>query len=287
MLFPARHRLRLLIAVASLLFATDAHAISQTFVLNPGSSITRVCDTCGEAPAPPEALSGSFELTALPVKARFPVAAISDLRVQSESFAVSGSGFLQRIGDKRIAMVLDADINDDAVLLTSGRRQPGPLRDIKLVLSSRQRDGFSYVIVLYASPGSGSSPDSDFDGIPDDSDNCPSTSNRDQLDGDADRVGDACDRCQSTTAGDVVSVRGCSITQLCPCNARRSGEMWESQGQYLRCIAEAARAFRDAGRITRADAMRILRDQGRTGCGRTIVAQLWPPAELDPLRANH
>jgi len=37
--------------------------------------------------------------------------------------------------------------------------------------------------------------DTDQDGIPDDSDNCPLVANQDQLDADADGVGDACDNC--------------------------------------------------------------------------------------------
>ena len=38
-------------------------------------------------------------------------------------------------------------------------------------------------------------PDLDGDGVPDESDNCPSVPNADQLDADGDGVGDACDNC--------------------------------------------------------------------------------------------
>jgi hypothetical protein len=217
-------------------------------------------------------LSGTFELTALPVKVRFMVAAISNLKLESESYSVTGSGFLQRIGEHRLAMVLDATIGDDNVLLTSGRRQSGVLRDIQLVLTSRPLNGYSYVIVLYASPAGDSSPDSDVDGIGDESDNCIAAANRDQSDSDGDRSGDACDRCPATPGGEMTNGQGCSIAQICPCDAHRSGRPWESQGQYLRCVARAARLFRDEGRISRSDAMRIVRERADSNCGRTILA---------------
>lgn len=41
-------------------------------------------------------------------------------------------------------------------------------------------------------------PDTDGDGVPDASDNCPNTPNPDQEDGDSDTVGDACDNCPNT-----------------------------------------------------------------------------------------
>jgi subtilisin family serine protease len=42
------------------------------------------------------------------------------------------------------------------------------------------------------------SPDSDGDGVPDSSDNCPGTANASQADGDGDGVGDVCDNCVGT-----------------------------------------------------------------------------------------
>ncbi|HYD49346.1 MAG TPA: thrombospondin type 3 repeat-containing protein, partial [Terriglobales bacterium] len=241
--------------------AVPAYAVSQTFVLNPGSSITLVCPSCRQPPAPAEALSGTFELTALPVNVRFTVAAVSDLRLESESYTVRGSGFLQRIGEGRLAMVLDATVNSEEALFASGRRQPGKLDDIKLVLSSRSDSGDNFVIVLYASPLLASAPDSDLDGIADESDNCVNTANADQLDGDGDRIGDACDRCEATAGGELANGLGCSVTQMCPCDARRSGRPWETQGQYLRCVGEAARSLRDKGLLSRSDAMSLLRRQ--------------------------
>jgi hypothetical protein len=47
--------------------------------------------------------------------------------------------------------------------------------------------------------------DTDGDGVPDGSDNCPSTANADQLDGDSDLVGDVCDNCTAVANARVAS----------------------------------------------------------------------------------
>jgi hypothetical protein len=73
-------------------------------------------------------------------------------------------------------------------------------------------------------------PDTDGDGIPDDTDNCRLQPNPDQTDTDGDGAGDACDTdddndgvpdsndaCAGTLANEVVNENGCSIDQLCPC----------------------------------------------------------------------
>lgn len=52
--------------------------------------------------------------------------------------------------------------------------------------------------------------DSDFDGVIDYDDNCPSTHNPLQEDGDGDGLGDACDNCPNTATGDPVDGLGCS-----------------------------------------------------------------------------
>lgn len=252
--------------------ALPAFAVSQTYVLNPGSSIVKACDGCVRPPQAPEALSGTFQLTVLPVDKRFTVAAISDLKLESESHVLTGYGFLQRIGLRRQAIVLNATIDNQEILLTSGRRQNSSSQEIQLVLSSRPGDAYRYILVLYASPAGNQWPDADQDGVGDDMDNCVEVSNGDQSDTDHDGVGDACDKCPSTPAEEVADRHGCSVAQQCPCDARRSGRLWENQGQYLRCVTAAARALRDAGRITPADAIRMLRESGQSGCGRTIVA---------------
>jgi len=52
--------------------------------------------------------------------------------------------------------------------------------------------------------------DDDGDGVTDEMDNCPDSSNADQQDTDGDEVGDACDDCPDTAAGDPVDADGCS-----------------------------------------------------------------------------
>ncbi|MCK6456693.1 MAG: thrombospondin type 3 repeat-containing protein [Phycisphaerae bacterium] len=57
--------------------------------------------------------------------------------------------------------------------------------------------------------------DSEGDGVPDESDNCPLIANPDQADADGDGVGDACDACPNTLAGLPV---GCTGRPLRDCN---------------------------------------------------------------------
>lgn len=55
--------------------------------------------------------------------------------------------------------------------------------------------------------------DADCDGIPDESDNCPAVSNRDQDDTDGDGAGDACDQCPLTVHGAVMDAdTGCPVS---------------------------------------------------------------------------
>lgn len=62
-------------------------------------------------------------------------------------------------------------------------------------------------------------PDSDLDGVPDDDDNCPFTSNPDQADADMDGVGDACDNCVSTPNADQADLDRDGIGDPCdPCD---------------------------------------------------------------------
>lgn len=248
---------------------------TQHFVINAGSSITSVCNTCGEPPAKPEPLTGSFDVTLLPISSVFNVAAVTGLTLASERFTVTGNGFLQRLGRDRQAMVLETRVNGDRVLFTSGRRQHAGSHDITIVLASRHSARWSgshtYVLVISASPENDDPPDADGDGIADGQDNCPTISNADQNDADADGVGDRCDQCSATAHG-LVNGQGCSIAQLCPCEAPASGKQWDSSRQYLHCVARATRVLRREGQLTRAQSLRILRRAAASGCGGTVVA---------------
>ncbi len=58
--------------------------------------------------------------------------------------------------------------------------------------------------------------DSDGDGIPDDTDNCPSTYNPDQADADGDGYGDACDVCPLDPDNDIDGDEVCGDIDNCP-----------------------------------------------------------------------
>jgi hypothetical protein len=256
----------------TLVWAHAAVAGSQHYVLNAGSKITAVCNGCVAPPSRPEQLSGSFDVTILPVESSGEVAAVTNVQLGSPSFVITGNGFLQRLGDDRQAMVIDAWVNDERALLSSGRRQPVDPGGITMVLSSGRATRQTYVLVLSASVAGPQLPDADGDGVPDGEDNCPLVANPAQADTDGDGVGDACDLCPDTPAGSLITPDGCSIEQLCPCGGPTPDSEWESPDQYLRCVAGATRILRRAGRLSRAQSLVILRRAAHSGCGRIIVA---------------
>jgi len=256
---------------ALLLGVHTASADTRHYVLNTGSSIAAVCSPCGSAPGTPEPLSGSFDVTVLPLSTIFDVAAVTNVSLASDNFTISGNGFLQRLGPDRQAMVLQARVNDATVLFTSGRRQHSDTPNITIILSSRSA-AQTYVLVISASPVDDRPQDLDNDGIPDGRDNCPTTANPDQKDSDGDGVGDACDKCPDTLAGVPVTRSGCSVEQLCPCDATRTGEQWQSPTAYLRCVARATRTLRREGQLSVSQRLAIIRQAAHSACGRTVVA---------------
>lgn len=249
-----------------------AFAGTRHYVLNAGSSITAVCRSCNEPPGAPQPLSGSFDVTLLPVASIFDVAAVTNVSLTAKSFSISGNGFLQRLGSDRQAMVIDARVNDTKVLFTSGRKQYAGAQDITIILSSHRASDHTYVVVVSASPLDDQPADADRDGVADGQDNCPTVGNADQADADGDAVGDACDACPDTPTGSLVTGKGCSIGQMCPCDASPDGTQWNSQNDYLRCVSRATRTLRRAGQLSRAESLHLLRRAGRSGCGRTILA---------------
>ena len=249
-------------------------ADSRHYVLGPGSSIAVVCRSCSTPPAVPEPLTGSFEVTLLPVPALFDAAAVTDLKLISASYQIGGRGFIQRIAADRQAMVLEANINDEKVMLASGRRQLATGREINIVLSPGAKSDKTYVVSLVAAPENDPRPDADGDGVDDADDNCPATFNPDQLDSDGDHLGDACDLCSETAAGSPVNRQGCSIEQTCPCAGPAAGGEWQTLALYLRCVAGATRVLRKQGQLSRQESLHTLRRSMRSGCGRMIVASL-------------
>jgi hypothetical protein len=261
----------LLSSCCLLLWSAAASAGTRHYVLNSGSSLTSLCNTCGEAPGAPEPLTGSFDVTVMPVSSGSVVAAVTAVNLSGARHTLGGHGFLQHIGSDRQAMVLEAQVNGERVLFTSGRRQHAADGAITIILSSPRTGTHTYVLVLSASPVNEQPTDTDSDGVPDAQDNCPTIANSNQTDSDGDGVGDACDQCPDTTGG-LVTPQGCSIAQLCPCEGPASGQQWENQTAYLRCVARATRTFRRNGQMSRAESLRVLRRASRAGCGRTVIA---------------
>jgi hypothetical protein len=262
----------LIVGGVLLQWSTAAFAGTVHYVLSAGSSITSVCNACTTPPPAPEPLSGSFDVTLLPVSSVFDVAAVTNIDLSSQSFTVAGNGFLQRLGADRQAMVLDARVNGQRVLFTSGRRQHAEPRAITIILSSGRTADQTYVLVVSASPVDYEPADADGDGVADGQDNCPTAANADQRDTDGDGIGDACDQCPATAPGALVTGQGCSVEQLCPCEAPASAEHWESERQYLHCVMRGTRILRLEGQISRHQSLKILRRATRSGCGRTVVA---------------
>jgi hypothetical protein len=254
------------------LWATAVFAGTAHYVLSSHSSITSVCNSCGTPPEPAENLSGTFDITLLPVASGFEVAGVTNIDLSSRSFVISGNGFLQQLGRDRQVMVLDAQVNGTKVRFTSGRRQHASPPGITIILSSPRTDKQTYLLVISAVPVSDQAPDADGDGVPDASDNCPTISNSSQSDSDGDGVGDACDQCPGTPVHSVVTQTGCSIEQLCPCDGPNPGEQWNSQREYLRCVVRGTRTLRRQGQISRPESLQIIRRAVRSACGRTIVA---------------
>jgi len=263
--------------------ARAAVAGSEHYVLNAGSKITTVCNGCVMAPARPQKLSGSFDVTGLPVESSGEVVAVTNVQLSSNDFVITGNGFLQRLGDGRQAMVLDAWINDEKALLSSGRRQHADPTGLTMILTSGRSARQTYIVVLSASAVGEQLPDADHDGVPDSRDNCPAVANPDQADADDDGVGDACDTCPGTPLGSVLTAAGCSVEQLCPCGGPTPDATWQSADQYLRCVAKATRSLRREGRLSRPQSLDILRKAAHAGCGRIIVASASLPSVLDPL----
>ena len=247
-------------------------AVAQEYVLSAGSALATVCNGCLTPPAPPEALSGGFTITRLPVERGRTVAAVTDIQLRSTHFEVTGNGFLQRHADGRVAMVIDAEINGEKALLSSGRWQRATPRTLMIVLSSGRSADKTYVLILSASASAIARTDPDGDGLPDTQDNCPAVANTDQHDSDRDGVGDACDKCPDTPARATITTDGCSIDQLCPCSGPALDEPWRSAEQYVRCVSDAARTLRRQGRLSRTQSLGILRHAIRSGCGRIVVA---------------
>ncbi len=268
---------RVLLGVAVLWAALSGPASAGTlhYVLSPESRVMVTCDTCDPAAATASTLAGSFDITEMPVSSEYAVEAVTGLHLVGDGIALTGSGFLQRLGTDRMAMVIDARINDTPVLLTSGRRQASLLTEIRMQLASAKDAARNVRVTIVAVPSVPTGTDGDGDGVANDIDNCRLVSNADQLDSDHDGVGDACDICAATPAGDMVLSDGCSLEQRCPCDGPAPDRDWDGQRDYIQCVARELKAMRHRVHLSKSEIRLRLQDAVRSGCGRRVVASLF------------
>jgi hypothetical protein len=268
---PWRRALGALLAVGALFAARPAHADSIRYVLTGESRLTTHCATCEPASSRTETLRGSFELSVLP-GVEYAVDAVTSVRWATDTLTITGAGFIQRLGDVGLTMVLDTRLNGVPVLLTSGRRQHTGNGEIRLHLSSPKGGKSGFAVTLVAIPDPAAAPDGDADGVADAADNCPARANADQADADVDGVGDACDRCAETDTDEVVLGNGCALLQACPCEGPSPDQEWDSQREYVQCIARTLRKLRLRGHLERDEIRLRLQEAARSGCGRRVLA---------------
>lgn len=270
----SRFSLAVLIALACTAAPGSAHARTVHYVLTAESRLTVFCEGCDPNQVTTEPLGGSFDVTEMPVSSDYSIAALTGLHLYSDNNIVNGSGFLQYLGADRMAMVIDAKLNGDAVLLTSGRRQPSRASEIHMQLTSPSGAQSGVRVTIVAQPLSTDEADADGDGVPDDNDNCPQVANASQVDSDGDGVGDACDACAATSSADTVLADGCSLGQKCPCDGPRDDRQWESQRDYVQCIARELKVLRRQRHLNKSEIRLLLQDAVHSGCGRRVLAQL-------------
>jgi hypothetical protein len=260
-------------AALAILVATERPCHAQTihYVLTDESYLVRYCHNCAPPLMSIESLTGVFDLTLLQVPSEQVIEAITGAKWKSKSSSVSGTGFLQRLGADQVAMVIDAKVDGSPVLLTSGRRQASPPKELRIQLTTTDKEN-GYEVTLVAEPYSAEGPDADDDGVVDSIDNCPNLNARDQSDEDHDGVGDACDACPGTDPGSPVLADGCAPNQHCPCEGPTENEEWRSQRAYVQCIARSLKTLSEAGKVSRSRVREIIQEAVRSTCGRKELA---------------
>ena len=87
---------------------------------------------------------------------------------------------------------------------------------------------------------------------------------------DGDGVGNATDVCTATVLGSVVDrSTGCSLTQLCPCNAPRGQSVpWKNHGQYVSCVSQTTNNFLAQNLFTQAQKDAAQSSAAQSSCGK-------------------
>ena len=86
-------------------------------------------------------------------------------------------------------------------------------------------------------------------------------------DADDDGVDDVLDLCSATSSGDMTDADGCSVAQLCPCDAGFDGA-WRNHGHYVVCVVRAARRVGQHNQLTRMQLKTLVPSAARGQCGR-------------------
>jgi hypothetical protein len=270
----SRRALIPLLALLAWAVPRPAEARTVHYVLTAESRIALLCQGCDPSSVASAPLSGSFDVTEMPVPSEYAVDALTGLHLQSAGIALTGAGFVQRLGADRMAMVIEARLNDLDVLLTSGRRQPVRPGEIRMQIASPKGAQSGVRLTIVAVPAAADGNDADGDGIADSADNCPQVANPTQTDSDGDGVGDACDVCAATPSGDTVLADGCSLGQKCPCDGPAPDREWGSQHDYVQCVAGQLKALRQQHHLGKSEIRLLLQDAVHSGCGRRVIALL-------------
>lgn len=246
---------------------------AASYSLVPRSTILQVCRACPEPAGRPETIEGGFTLTPMNLVPGGALDAVTDIRWESPSYAVSGLGVIRTEPGGRMHVDLRVTINGESMQLRATRRQPPRNGRFSVVLATPQESPVGYLLVVTARLELVAATDADLDGVDDVVDNCRAVANAEQIDADQDGVGDVCDRCEGTAAGAIVDAEGCSLEQMCPCDSPREGGTW-GRGAYAKCLARGVRDLRRLGMLSRSEATAALRRALQSGCGQTVIAML-------------
>ena len=269
-----RRTLWALLALAVCAVPGPALARTVHYVLTAESRLALFCQGCDPNQVAAETITGSFDVTEMPVPNQYAVDAITGLNLSSAGNAMRGTGFLQRLGADRMAMVIQGKLNGVNVLLTSGRRQPARPGEIRMQLMSPKGAQSGIRLTLVAVPVANDGDDADADGVVDLLDNCSHIANTTQGDADGDGVGDICDGCADTPATDTVTTSGCSLGQRCPCDGPAPDQEWKSQRDYVQCVARELKSLRQRQNLGKSELRLLLQDAVKSGCGRRVIALL-------------